>query len=58
MYDEKERDESEKYQEKGVEDEEGLRKLVGSGDEDEDEDDKKDEEDDDERLKDEKAKGG
>ena len=61
MYDDKGRDESDKYQDKGVEDEEGLRKLVDSGDEEEEDEDKKDdeiEEDDESRLKDDKAKGG
>jgi len=61
MYDDKDRDESDKYQDKGVEDEEGLRKLVDSGDEDEEDEDKKDDEideDDESRLKDDKAKGG
>ena len=61
MYDDKGRDESDKYQDKGVEDEEGLRKLVDSGDEEEEDKDKKDdeiEEDDESRLKDDKAKGG
>lgn len=60
MYEEKDRDESDKYQDKGVEDEEGLRKIVESGDEDEDEEDKKEEEndeDDDTRTKDGKDKG-
>jgi len=58
MYDEKGRDDSDKYQDKGVEDEEGLRKLVDSADEEEDED-KKDEEmedDDESRAKDDKTK--
>jgi len=41
MYDEKGRDESEKYEQKGVEDEDGLRKLVNSDDEDEEEDEEK-----------------
>ena len=61
MYDDKGRDESDKYQDKGVEDEEGLRKLVDSGDEEEEDEDKKDEEmdeDDESRLKDDKGKGG
>lgn len=61
MYDEKGRDESDKYQDKGVEDEEGLKKLVDSGDEEEEDEDKKDdelEEDDESRLRDDKAKGG
>ena len=61
MYDDKGRDESDKYQDKGVEDEEGLRKLVDSGDEEEEEEDKKDEEieeEDESRLKDDKAKAG
>ena len=61
MYDDKDRDESVKYQDKGVEDEEGLRKLVDSGDEDEEDEDKKDDEideDDESRLKDDRAKGG
>jgi transcription initiation factor TFIIF subunit alpha len=60
MYDEKGRDDSDKYQDKGVEDEEGLRKIVDSGDEDEDEEDKKEEEneeDDETRAKDGKEKG-
>ena len=61
MYDDKGRDESDKYQDKGVEDEEGLKKLVDSGDEEEEDEDKKDdelEEDDESRLKDDKAKAG
>ena len=61
MYDDKDRDESDKYQDKGVEDEEGLRKLVDSGDEEDEDEDKKDDEideDDESRLKDNKAKGG
>lgn len=60
MYDDKVRDESEKYQDKGVEDEEGLRKIVESGDEDEEDEEKKDEENEDEeesRAKDGKEKG-
>jgi len=61
MYDDKGREESDKYQDKGVEDEEGLKKLVDSGDEEEEDEDKKDdelEEDDESRLKEDKAKGG
>lgn len=61
MYDDKGRDESDKYQDKGVEDEEGLKKLVDSGDEEEEDEDKKEDEmedDDESRLKDDKAKGG
>ena len=61
MYDDKGRDESDKYQDKGVEDEEGLKKLVDSGDEEEEDEDKKEdelEEDDESRLKDDKVKGG
>lgn len=60
MYDDKDRDESDTYQDKGVEDEEGLRKLVDSGDEDEEDEEKNDDElDDDEepKQKDDKAKG-
>lgn len=60
MYDDKARDDTEKYQDKGVEDEDGLRKFVESGDEDEEDDDKKEEdneEDDDHRTKDGKDKG-
>jgi len=61
MYDDKGRDESDKYQDKGVEDEEGLRKLVDSEDEEEEDEDKKDEEiddDDESKLKDDRTKGG
>lgn len=60
MYDDKDRDESDKYRDAGVEDEEGLRKLVDSADEEEDEEKKDDEidEDDESRLKEDKAKGG
>ena len=60
MYDDTARGESEKYQDKGVEDEEGLRKIVESGDEDEEDEEKKDEdiEDDEEsRAKEGKDKG-
>ena len=60
MYDDKARDESDKYQDKGVEDEEGLRKIVESGDEDEEDEEKKEEENEDEeesRTKDGKEKG-
>jgi len=62
MYDEKDRDESDKYRDAGVEDEEGLRKLVDSGDEEEEEDEEKKEEEMDEdeesRSKDNKTKAG
>jgi len=61
MYDDKGRDQSDKYQDKGVEDEEGLRKLVDSADEEEEDEDKKDdemEEDEESRQKDDKAKTG
>ena len=40
MYEEKQRDEM-KYDDKGVEDEKGLRKLVESGDEDEEDEENK-----------------
>jgi transcription initiation factor TFIIF subunit alpha len=60
MYDETNREDSEKYEQKGVEDEDGLRKLVNSEDEDDDEEDKKDDENDEDeevKVKDDKAKG-
>jgi len=60
MYDDKGRDESDKYKDKGVEDEEGLRKIVESGDEDEEDEEKKDEENDEDeesRMKEGKDKG-
>ena len=58
MYDDKGRDESDKYKDQGVEDEEGLKKIVESGDEDDDDDEKKEdenEEDEENRIK--EAKG-
>ena len=55
MYDNKARDDANsKYEEKGVEDEDGLRKMVAS--EDEDEEEQKDEENDDEEKEPEEAK--
>ena len=55
MYDNKARDNANsKYEEKGVEDEDGLRKMVAS--EDEDEDEQKDEDNEDEEKETEDAK--
>ncbi|XP_046578369.1 general transcription factor IIF subunit 1-like [Haliotis rubra] len=50
------KEKGDKYEEKGVDEEAGLRKLIDSGEEDEEEEENKEEENDDEKEKDSKAK--